>query len=73
MEALCLLDGKVQLLDKLLIALVRRQVETVEAGVTAWQPRVLADLLDAESLRPIAPHEFGEAANRKSTCSGDEL
>ena len=55
METLRLFDGKVQLLNKLLVAFIRRQVEPVEACVTARQPGVLADLLDAESLRPVAP------------------
>lgn len=55
MEALSLLNGKVQLLDELLIALVRWQVKSVETRVTARQPRVLANLLNAESLWPVAP------------------
>ena len=54
-EALGFFDGETELLDQLLVALVRRQVEAVEARVRARQPRLLANLLDAESLRSVAP------------------
>lgn len=35
-ETLGLLDRKGQLFGQLLVVLVRRQVQAVEAGVTAW-------------------------------------
>ena len=43
-EALRLLYGELELLDELLVALVGRQVQAVEAGVRPRQPAVLANL-----------------------------
>ena len=43
-ESLGLLDGKLELLHELLVALVGGQVEAVEAGVGPWQPTVLPHL-----------------------------
>ena len=54
-EAFRLLDGEVQFLYELFVTLVGRQIETIETRVTAGEPRVLPDLLDAETLRPVAP------------------
>lgn len=57
-EAFRLLYGVVEFLHQLVEALVRRQVEPVEAGVGARQPRLLAHLLDAKPLRPVRAHQF---------------
>lgn len=72
-ESLCFFDGISQLFDKLFKALVGRQVEAIETRVAPWQPRVLADLFDAEMLWTVAPHQFGKSSDWKATCSGDEL
>ena len=54
-EARSLLDCVVHLFNQLLVAAVRRQVKSVEARVTARQPRLLANFLNTEMLRTIAP------------------
>ena len=72
-EALGLLDGVGELLGELVVRLVGREVEPVEAGVRARQPRVLPHLLDAEPLRAVAPHQLGEAAHRHAARPADEL
>lgn len=72
-ETVRLFDRIVQLLDQLIVALVRWQVETVEAGVRTGQPRVLAHLFDAETLGTVRAHQFTESAYRYPTRSGDEL
>ena len=54
-ESLRLFDGEAELLDQLFVAFVRRQVESVEAGVTSRKPSVLSYFLDAETLRSVAP------------------
>ena len=54
-EAFGLLNGVVEFLNELLVGLVWRKVESVEAGMAARQPCLLADFLDAEMLRPVAP------------------
>lgn len=72
-EALRLLDRIVQLLDELLVRLVRRQIEPIEAGVRSRQPRVLAHLLDAVALRSVRAHQLGKAADRHATRARHEL
>ena len=72
-ETLGLLDGVGELLGELVIRLVRREVESVEARVRTRQPRVLPDLLDAEPLRAVAPHKLGEPADGHSTRPANEL
>jgi len=72
-EALCLLDRVGELLGELLVALVWRQVQTVEAGVRARKPRVLANLLNTEALRPIGAHELCKSAHWDTTGAADEL
>lgn len=54
-KAFSFLDGKRHLLYELLVTLVRWQVQSIEAGVRAWQPRLFAHLLNTETLRSIAP------------------
>lgn len=65
-EPFSLLDCVVQLLHQLVVALVRRQIQPVEARVRPRQPRVLTDLLDAEPLRPVGAHQLGKAAHRNA-------
>lgn len=72
-KALRLFDGIVELLDHLLVRLVRRQIQPIKARVRSGQPRVFAHLLDAEALWPVGAHQLGEAADRHATRSGDEL
>ena len=59
-EALRLLDGQVEFLQQLVVGAVGREVEAVEAGVAAGQPGLLAHLLDAEALGPVAPCHRGK-------------
>ena len=54
-KALGFFNSIVHLLNKLFIAAVRRQVQSVKARVTSRQPRLAADLLDTEMLRTVAP------------------
>lgn len=56
-KAFSFFDGIGQLFNKLLVALVRRKIKSVETSVTSWQPRIFANLLDAEVLRTIAPYK----------------
>lgn len=65
-EPFSLLDCVVKLLHQLVVALVRRQIQPVEARVRPRQPRVLAHLLDAEALGPIGAHQLGESAHRNA-------
>lgn len=37
------------------------------------QPRLLAHLLNAETLRSVGAHKFREAADWHTTCARDEL
>ena len=62
-ETLGLLDGVGELLGELVIRLVRREVESVEARVRTRQPRVLPDLLDAEPLGAVTTHQLSEASH----------
>ncbi len=58
-EALRLLDGEGELLDELVVGLVRGQVQPVEARVRARQPRLLPDLQKFKSncqRRPLDDH-----------------
>ena len=61
-EARRFLDGVVHLFNELLVAAVRRKVESVKACMTARQPRVFADFLNAEMLRTIAPWQTAHTA-----------
>jgi len=54
-EARSFLDCVVQLFNELLIAAVRRQIESVKACVTTRQPCLFANFLDTEMLRTVAP------------------
>ncbi len=53
-ESFRFFDGIVQFLHHLFVRLIRWKVQSIEAGVTAWQPGLLADLLNAEPLGTIA-------------------
>ena len=41
--------------------------------MTAWQPGVLANTLDAELLGAVAAHEFPKPPNRKPAGTCDKL
>ena len=72
-EAFGLFDGEGEFFDELLVRLVRREVEPVEAGVGPRKPRLLSDLLDAEPLRTVGAHQLGEAADGNAAGAADEL
>ena len=54
-EALSLFNCKVELFGELFIAFVGREVESVEAGVTAGKPSLFTHFLNAETLGAITP------------------
>lgn len=52
------LNGKKQLFFQLLVALVRRQVQSVKARMTPRQPGVFANFINAELLMSVTPYEL---------------
>ena len=72
-KALGLLDGEQELLFELVVALVGREIEPVEAGVRARQPGLFAHFFYAELLRPCASDQSCEAADWQTTRAGHEL
>ena len=72
-EALCLLNGVSEFLHQLIITLVGRKVQSVEACVRPGQPGVLPNLLNTESLRTVASHQLSESSNRNATRATHKL
>lgn len=68
-----LLDGPRELLVEGVVALVRRQVETVEASVGFRELRFLARLLDREAAGAIGALQVLEAVDRDARCARGEL
>lgn len=52
-ERVSFFDGVSEFLDQLIVAFVRRQIETIETGVRSGQPRVFTHFFDTESLGPV--------------------
>ena len=72
-EALCLFNDHGELFGQLVVGLVGRQVEAVEAGVGAREPGLFAHSLHAEALGPVRPHKLGEPAHRDPARPAHEL
>lgn len=66
-------DCSDQAIPELLVAFVGRQVQSVEAGVSAWKAVSVAPFLYGERLRTITSVEFFETIHWYPRCSGDEL
>ena len=72
-EAFRSLNGPDETLSELLVALVGRQVEPVEAGVGPGVAVGVAPLLDGEQLGPVAAVQLLEAVHRHARCPRHEL
>lgn len=68
-----LLDRPRELLLQRVVALVRRQVEAVEARVGLGQLALLAGLLDREAAGPVGPLQVLEAVDGDARGAGREL
>ena len=72
-EAFRSLNGPDEALSELLVALVGRQVEPVEAGVGPGVAVGVAPLLDGEQLGTVAAVQLLEAVHRHAGCPRHEL
>eukprot|EP00035_Acanthoeca_spectabilis_P021252 m.437186 g.437186 ORF g.437186 m.437186 type:complete len:348 (+) comp18078_c0_seq1:51-1094(+) len=72
-EAFRLLNGNHHHFDQLLLGLVRRQVDAVEAGVTPGQQLLVIQPFDAELHRPVRANQVAKPADREPRGACDKL